>query len=170
MVFFWKHRYFVEIYPLEPFPEAKEVGLKIARAISARIPTAREELPLLSYLPAQGLVEKSETYYLRSLLGHSFLKNGVTAEYIVVGEQFTIFFCEYGGPEEAQDALDALKNELEAFEVLSEPGQEYFTGVAKYLGRLIFFRQGRFLAGAKLGESPGSPMSVLQALSARLPQ
>ncbi|KPJ57632.1 MAG: hypothetical protein AMS15_09850 [Planctomycetes bacterium DG_23] len=173
-VFFWKNRYFVEIYPARPFPEAKEVGLEFARAISARIPKTREEIPLLKHLPPQGLVEKSETYYLRSLLGHRFLKNGITAEYIVEGERFTIFLCEYGAPEEAQDAASLFQKEIEESEDLCEAlaqlGEESFAGKAEYLGPVVVFRQGRFLAGAKSGKSKGSSLCVLQALSSRLPK
>lgn len=172
-VLFYKNRYFVEIYPFRPFPKAQEAGLKLAGAISVRIPKAKEGPHLLRYLPPEGLVEKSATYYLRSLLGYSFLNNGITAEYIVEGERLTIFLCEYADLKEARNAASAFKGKIEETEALSRKvralGEQSFGGTAKYIGPVVVFRQGRFLAGAKLGKFKGSPHRVLEALSSRLP-
>ena len=173
MVLFWKGRYFVKIAPYRPFPKAKDAGLKLAKALSVRIPKAKEDIRLLRYLPPQGLVVKSETYYLRDLLGYRFLKNGVTAQYIVEGERLTIFLCEYADLKEARAAASAFKKEIEESEALRRTvaglGEETFAGKAKYLGPVVIFRRGRFVGGAKLGKFKGSPRSVLAALSSRLP-
>ena len=173
MVLFWKGRYFVKIAPYRTFPKAKEAGLRLAKALSLRIPKAKKAVPLLKYLPPEGLVEKSETYYLRDLLGYRFLKNGITAEYLVEGERLVIFLCEYPDLKGARAAASAFKGEIEENEALAEGGrglgEESFAGEAKYLGPVLIFRQGRFLAGAKLGKFKGSPRRLLEALSSRLP-
>lgn len=148
---FWKSRYFVKISTVGSSEAQRDVMTRLGQNISTKIKGASRPPDILSYLPKKGYVDKSAVFALRDVMGQSFLKNGVVAEYIVNKTRVTLFLTQYPSPEEAMAAFnrygDFLKGEGGKFETLSGIGEGSFVTEVSFYGRVVAFRQGEFVGG-----------------------
>ena len=158
---FVKGKYFVEIGISK---DAPDVLRAFCRAIESKIPGATEPPQTLAWFPAEKLAPETVRLVPESVLGLRLLKRGYIAQY----DYGKAFIVAETSPETAAEVMRKLRarvGETAAVKIADEA----FEATDRYLGRLCFFRKGRYIAGfAGLAEGqPALPPS--EALAARIP-
>jgi len=133
-----------------------------ARALEAVVPGGTALPSALSWFPA----EKQTGLRLipESVLGLRLLKKGYVAQY-EYGKAFVVL-------ETSADSAAAVMQKLRARFGDVAPariGEESFQYTDKYLGRLCFFRKGRYLGGYGNVAEGKDPLGLASALAAKLP-
>jgi hypothetical protein len=157
---FAKGKYYVEI---AADPEGDHTAaLKLwATALEKAVPGITTPPPALAWFPAEG--RQSLRLVPESVLGLRLLKRGYMAQYDY-GKAFVIF---EDSPESAKATMEKLKAR---FAGNTETGlaEEAFQATDKYLGRLCFFRKGRFIAGYALTAGNLDPVGLARTLNGKL--
>ena len=133
-------------------------------AMDKRI-AGRTALPeALGWFPSEKLVADSVRLVPESVLGLRLLRRGYIAQYDY-GKAFVV-------PEDSPDAAAQVMTKLRARIGETQPAKladDAFQATDRYLGRLCFFRKGRYLGGfAGLSEGADA-LALSAALSARIP-
>jgi hypothetical protein len=148
---FWKGRYFVKITTVALSEALRDVMTRFGQNISSKIRGESKPPAILSYLPEKGYVKNSAVFALRDIMGQSFLKNGVVAEYVIDGTTSRLFLTQYPSSEEALEALNRysrfLKESGGEIEALSGIGEKAFAAEVSFYGRVVAFHQGSFVGG-----------------------
>lgn len=134
-------------------PHAEALAL-VARLVSAaceRAPGSTSAPRILTALPREGLVARSERYAARDLLGHEFLPGGVQASYLLGGRRGELFWSQLPSRRAAVRALGGLRAHLErAGRVEACPAGEWEQAlcfVEPSLGAGMALATGPFVAG-----------------------
>jgi hypothetical protein len=156
---FAKGQYYLEI---AANPEGDHTAeLKAWAAALDKLVKGSSTVPAaLSWFPA----EKQQTLRLvpESVLGMRLLKRGYMAQY-ENGKAFVVF---EETPQSAAAVMQKLR-ERYADNTAAKVGEEAIQATDKYLGKLVFFRKGRYVGGwAITGE--GDPLAASIALEAKL--
>jgi hypothetical protein len=158
---FCKDKYYVELTDNSEQGRASALQAFVA-GTEKRIPGRATPPEELSWFPTDKL--KSIRLIPESVLGLRLLKRGYVADY-ETGKGFVV-------TEESAESAAAVMTKLREYFGQTVPmtaGEESFQAEDKYLGRLCFFRKGRYLAGfAKLSEGQDAA-ALATALAARLP-
>jgi hypothetical protein len=156
---FWKGRYFMKLSTAAPSEALRDVMTQFGQHISSKIEGESKPPVILSYLPEKGYVSNSAVYALRDIMGQSFLKNGIVAEYTIDGTTSRLFLTQYASSEEALEAFNSyskfLKESGGEIEALSGIGEGALAAEVSFYGRVAAFHQGVFMGGI-LGASEGS--------------
>jgi len=133
-------------------------------ALEKRIP-GRTALPeVIGWFPADKLAVESVRLVPESVLGLRVLRRGYVAQYDY-GKAFIV-------PEDSPEAAAQVMAKLRARVGETQPAklaEEAFQANDKYLGRLCFFRKGRYIGGyANLAEGQDA-LAPASALAARIP-
>ena len=100
----------------------------------------------------------------QSVLGLGLLKRGYVAQY-EYGKAFIVTEASPASGAEVMKKASARFGQTQPVQV----GDEAFQITDKYLGRLCFFRKGRYVAGfANVTEST-DPVAAAKALAAKMP-
>lgn len=160
---FAKDRFYVE-FSAEPDKDHSTVLRAFARAMADRISGRTEPPEILKWFPSERLVEGSLRLVPESVLGLRLLRYGYAAEY----EAGKAFLAAESSPDAAAAVMKKLRERFgQTTEV--KVADEAFQATDRYLGRLCFFRKGRYLGGwANLGEGEDGA-ALARALAARLP-
>ncbi|MDI6783602.1 MAG: hypothetical protein QME64_05835 [bacterium] len=115
---FWKDKYLVTIYSEQETVQTKRAILSLGRTISKTIPTIGKEPELVSFLPREGLNEKSIRYFhLHSGLNHHYYiaeqnilnlnqyTNGIIAKYQVENDKPYVIIIQYSAQTTAVQAF-----------------------------------------------------------------
>ena len=133
-------------------------------ALDKRIPGHTALPEALGWFPAEKLEADSVRLVPESVLGLRLLRSGYIARY-EYGRAFVV-------PEDSAGAAAQVMTKLRARIGETQPAQlvdEAFQANDKYLGRLCFFRKGRYIAGyAGLAEGQDA-LAPSKALAARIP-
>jgi hypothetical protein len=158
---FAKDKYYVEIAISK---DAPEVLRAFSRAIENRIP-GRTELPeALAWFPAGKLAPGTVRLVPESVLGLRLLKRGYITQY----EYGKAFIVAETSPETAAEVLKKLRTRIGETQP-ARVADEAFQATDRYLGRLCFFRKGRYVAGFA-GLADGQDAVALgTVLAARIP-
>ncbi len=136
---FAKGKYYVEVSISSEKPETLRA---FATAIEKQI-SGRTDVPeMISWFPKEKLAPESVRLVPESVLGMRLLRRGYIAQY-EAGKAFLV-------PEESPDSAAGVMKKLAARIGDVKPvsvGDEAFQANDKYLGRLCFFRKGRYLGG-----------------------
>ena len=158
-----KDKYYIEL-AVNQEKDLSAVLRAFLVAMDRRIP-GRTTLPeALGWFPAEKLVADSVRLVPESVLGLRLLRRGYIALYDY-GKAFVV-------PEDSPEAAAQVMVKLRARIGETTPAKladEAFLASDRYLGRLCFFRQGRYLggyAGLPQGQDAVAPAS---ALAARIP-
>lgn len=145
---FWKGPYYVKISGSTEAESVAKANMQLANYIAQGIPGETEKPTMLSLLPTEDLVPGTESFVSGNILGYRFLKNGLTANYKIGGEEKTFVMAEYVTENDAKDALvqfeEYEQKSGEGFVNTSDLG-EGFAVNDKYYKRLMVVRQGRHL-------------------------
>ena len=159
---FWKGRYFVKMLTAESSDVVKDAMTRFGQHVSSNIKGDVKLPAILSYLPGKGYVVNSAVFALKDIMGQSFLKNGVEAEYIIDGSVSRLLLAQYTSSEEALEAFNSYSKFFQEsggrIEPLSNTGEGAFATEVSFYGRVIAFHQGKFVGGI-LG-APESPETV----------
>jgi hypothetical protein len=158
---FAKDKYFVEVTVDR---DAPDVLRAFAQALEKRI-AGRTALPdPVGWFPPEKLAPESVRLVPESVLGLRLLRCGYIAQY----DYGKAFLVTEESPEAAAAVMTKLRARIGGVKP-SAAGDEAFEAADKYLGRLCFFRKGKYLGGfAGLAEDQDAT-SRASALAARLP-
>jgi hypothetical protein len=146
MLNFLQGAYYVK---MQAFGDKSESVLtSAANGISAKIGGGRELPAPAPWLPANGLVNRSQKYIIKAPLAHDFLSPALGATYRLGGAETAVFASLAPNPAEAAKRLASLKayyersGKVNAFAGL--PGEAWRAN-NEYEGDVIFFARGRNL-------------------------
>ncbi len=148
---FYQGPYYIK---LTSFQEGDEVGRQLkslAEVILSRIggePAVPEELAVF---PQEGLLANSERYLARDMLGQNELKNGFTAEYLLAGTEFKLFFILHDDLDSATHSFecyrDFMQNYGENLQEHQDEGIRWFSADDSYYGRVVAQQTGKAVLG-----------------------
>lgn len=160
---FVKDKYYVEL-AANPEGDHTKVIQAFLSAMEKRIPGSSALPTLLTWFPTEKLDEVSLRMVPQSVLGLSLLRRGYLGQY----EYGKGFIVTEASPEAAaavlQKAMARFKETKPA-----QVGDEAFQFTDKYLGRLCFFRKGRYVGGFANVTEPTDPVAAARALAAKIP-
>jgi hypothetical protein len=158
---FAKDKYYVEIGISKDAPDLLRA---FCLAIDKKIPGRTGVPETIGWFPADKLATESVRLVPESVLGLRLLKRGYIAQY----DYGKAFIVAETSPQTAAEVMTKLRARIGD----TKPAQladEAFEANDRYLGRLCFFRKGRYLAGfAGLAEGQNAP-ALGAALAARIP-
>jgi hypothetical protein len=158
---FCKGKYYVEL-AADTDEDYAGVLRKFAEGIEKRVTGTSEPPRALAWFPPEKLIAVRRVP--ESVLGMSALKSGYAAEY----EFGKAFVVEEESPEAAAAVMESARKNFRQ-PARADVADEAFVAEDKYLGKLCFFRKGRFVAGyANLSDAEDAP-ALARTLAARLP-
>jgi len=167
---FWQGPYYVKITAFET--GAAEELEKLARAVAGRLDAAPEMPEELEAFPTEGLVDKSQRYLARDVLGHAELKNGFTADYKQDDEEFKIFFILHDDPDKAQHSFNIYREFMEKYgrNVELHTGAEVplFSAEDSYYGKVFAMQSGKAVLGILGLEDPELVNKYFQQITTML--
>jgi hypothetical protein len=159
---FAKDRYYVE---MAISTEAPDVLRAFSRAIEDKISGRTEPPEALAWFPTGKLARETVRLVPESVLGLRPLKRGYIAQY----EYGKAFIVAETSPETAAEVMKKLRARIGETRPATV-ADEAFGATDRYLGRLCFFRKGRYVAGfAGLAEGQDA-VALGAALAARIPR
>ncbi|MEK7405836.1 MAG: DUF6599 family protein [Acidobacteriota bacterium] len=160
---FAKDKYYVE-FSADTEKDHSAALRAFAVAMEKRI-SGRTALPeTLGWFPAGKLVADSIRLVPESVLGLRLLKRGYVAQY----EFGKAFIVAEASPEEAAGVMRKLRARFGQTEP-AKVADEAFQANDRYLGRLCFFRKGRYLGGFAGLKDDQDPAALSAELAARIP-
>jgi len=157
-----KDRYYLELSVNEEVDLTKALRSFIL-ALDKRIPGQTALPAALNWFPAENLAADSVRLVPESVLGLRLLRRGYIAQY-PFGRAFVVF-------EDSPEIAAQVMTKLRARVGESQPvklADDAFQATDKYLGRLCFFRKGRYIGGFA-GLAEGQDAQALSAvLAARI--
>jgi hypothetical protein len=160
---FAKDKYFIEI---AANPEGDHTAvLQAFLGAQEKLTPGQSGLPaLLTWFPTEKLDETSVRLVPQSVLGIGLLKKGYVAQYDY-GKAFIV-------TEATPESAAAVMKKASVRFGQSTPvqiGDEAFQITDKYLGRLCFFRKGKYVAGFANVTEPTDPVAAAKVLAAKMP-
>jgi hypothetical protein len=158
-----KDKYYIELAVNEE-KDLTTVLRAFLVALDKRIP-GRTALPeALAWFPREKLVADSVRLVPESVLGLRLLRAGYIAQY----DYGKAFVVPEDSPETAAQVMTKLRARIGETQ-LAKVADDAFQATDRYLGRLCFFRKGRYLGGfASLPEGQDA-LALSAALAARVP-
>ncbi len=158
---FVKDKYYVEIGISR---DGADVLRAFCTAIEKKLQGSTAIPEQIGWFPQEKLVPETTRLIPESVLGLRLLKRGYVAQY----EYGKAFLVTEASPQAASDVMTKLRARFGEAKP-AKVADEAFEVADKYLGRLCFFRKGRYLAGyAGLAEGQ-DPVALSAALAARIP-
>ena len=160
---FAKDKYYVE-FAASPAGDHSAALRQLAAAMEKRITGATELPATVGWFPTEKLVANSVRLVPQSVLGMSTLKRGYVAEY----EFGKACIVAETSPEAAAGVMTKLKARMGQTETVAM-GDESFQSNSRYLGKVFFFRKGRYIGGfANLAEGQDAT-ALAKSLLAQIP-
>lgn len=170
---FAKDRYFVRLSPSGTVSMEKSVFVACAQSIAGKIPGGSSTLKILDILRIPELVPKTESYFVRGVLGYAFFKQGLTADAKLDGNNIRIFVVLEDSSESATRAFDEYKAYLKkaGMEFSVSKDSKFPTIIARdplYKG-VALMSSGRYLLGAAKLNEPIQAIPILHKIQSRIP-
>lgn len=158
---FAKGKFYLEI---AADPEGDHsAALKVwAAALEKSVAGSTTPPPAMKWFPPEG--QQSLRLVPESVLGLRLLKRGYVAQYDF-GKAFVAF---EDTPQSAAEVLNKLRARFSDAAPVAA-ADEGFQATDKYLGKLSFFRKGRYIGGYAITGPAKDPLPLSKALSAQLP-
>ena len=167
---FWQGPYYVKITAFET--GAGEKLEKLARAVAGSLDAASGMPEQLEAFPGEGLIDESQRYLARDVLGHSELKNGFTADYKLADKEFKAFFILHDNTEMAQRSFIVYREFMEKYgkNVEFNAGAEVplFTAEDSYYGTVVAMQSGKAVLGILGLDDPELVNRYLQQMATML--
>jgi hypothetical protein len=140
----------------------------LARGIAARLGPA-DKLPApLAWLPSEGRRPGSEKYFIRSFLGHGFLRSAYSADYLVGARALMLFVIEGQDPGEREGML---REYLKFAGIASPPGPEGRAFLQDpYHGPVALAWRGKYLWGIRGVSAEAEHARYLDLVGAQIPK
>lgn len=162
---FVKGERFVEISASPPLKDHSAEIRAFLTALEAKMDGTTSPPAPVGWFPAQGLDANSIRLIPQSVLGLSLLKRGYLAKYDF-GRAFIV------KQPSADSAIQLMGRLRDKFGDAIEPaaiGDEGFETTDKYLGHLLFFRKGPYIAGFTSLAEDFDAAAVAEVFAARIP-
>ncbi len=160
---FVKDKYYVEI-AANPEGDHTKALRAFLTAMEKRVPGSSDLPPLLTWFPREKLDEATLRLVPQSVLGLGILRRG----YLGLYEYGKGFIVTETSPEAAAAVMKKAAARF-ASTAPAQVGDEAFTFTDKYLGRLCFFRKGKYVGGFANVTEPTDPVAAAKALAAKIP-
>ena len=160
---FAKDKYYVEL-AANPEGDHTAVLRAFLTAMEKRLPGSSTLPELLTWFPRERLDETSVRLVPQSVLGLGLLKRGYIAQYDY-GKAFVVTEVSPEAAAEVIKKASARFGETQPAQV----GNEAFQANDKYLGRLCFFRKGRYVAGFANVAASADPVAAAKVLADKMP-
>ncbi len=145
---------------------------KLARAVADRLDAASGIPEQLGAFPTEGLIDKSQRYLARDVLGHSELKNGFTADYKQGDQEFKIFFILHDDPDKAEQSFYIYREFMEKYgknvELHTGADVPLFTAEDSYYGKVVAMQSGKVVLGILGLDDPELVNKYLQQITTML--
>ena len=160
---FVKDKYYVEL-AANPEGDHTKVITAFLTAIEKRVPGNSTLPALLTWFPTEKLDQVTLRMVPQSVLGLSLPRRGYLGQY-EYGKGFIVT------EESPEAASGVLKKAIARFKETTpvQVGDEAFQYTDKYLGRLCFFRKGRYVGGFANVTEPTDPVAAARALASKIP-
>jgi hypothetical protein len=157
---FTKGKFYLEI-AANPEGDHTAALKQWAAALEKTVQGSTTPPPALGWFPT----EKQQTLRLipESVLGFRALKRGYMAQYDF-GKAFVVF---EDTPQTAGAVMQKMRERFPENSVV-KVGEEAFQTSDKYLGKLCFFRKGRYIAGYAITAEGADPVALSNAMAARI--
>jgi len=162
---FWKDRFYVKMRSMAKGQKA--VMEKFASDVAGKLPGSSDYPEILKAFPKEGMVEYSERYVARDLLGHSFLTTGFLVDYLMDGKESRLFLTVTEESEIARRTFERLR---EFFMVKGSVdgeitlGDGAFVGRQPHYGRSIIFWHTNYVGGLLSVRDDDVGKELLEAL------
>jgi hypothetical protein len=160
---FVKGKYYVEL-AANPEGDHKAVIQQFLSQMEKQIPGEAVLPPLLTWFPTEQMDETTLKLVPQSVLGLGVLKRGYVAQY-PYGKMFIVTETS---PESAAEVLKKASGRMTDSSP-AQAGDEAFQSNDKYLGRLCFFRKGKYVAGVAGVPESSDPVAIAKSIAARIP-
>ncbi|MCG6924440.1 MAG: hypothetical protein LJF30_03885 [Acidobacteria bacterium] len=161
---FARGRYYVEI-AASPAGDHTEALRAFTSALEAQTPGRASPPEGVGWFPEEGLEADSVRLVPASVLGIRALRSGFLAQY----PEGRAFVVAEGSPEAASATLETVRERFEGTADAEGIGDTAFTATDDYLGGLVLFRKGAYVAGiANLAEGVDGT-GLARRLADRLP-
>jgi hypothetical protein len=160
---FVKDKYYVEI-AANPEGDHTAVLRAFLTAMEKRIPGQATLPALLTWFPREKMDETTLRLVPQSVLGIGLLKRGYVAQY----DYGKGFIVTEATPESAAAVMVKARARFGQTQE-AKVADEAFQYTDKYLGRLCFFRKGRYIGGFANVTEPTDPVAAAQTLASKLP-
>lgn len=149
---FYQDRYFVRLQASGTSSLKQDIFLACAQAVSQNLPRNAGKPGELEAFMIPAVVQRSERYIAKSLLGYAFFRRGLIAAAILEGEQVQVFVVPEESRDAARKAFDQYRSYLNAsgqdIQVTETPEGLSLAAVDP-LYRSVFVEQaGRYVIGA----------------------
>ena len=167
---FWQGPYYVKVTSFESGEQSKLELL--ARAVAARLDAGAEMPPELAVFPAEGLIEGSQRYMARDVLGQSTLKNGFSADYKYGETEFKLFFILHDNVEAANESYRVYHDFMEQYgkNLQDHPGEGFplFSAQDPYYGTVVTMQSGKAVLGIMGLDDPELVNEYLKKMADKL--
>ncbi|HSW50885.1 MAG TPA: DUF6599 family protein [Bryobacteraceae bacterium] len=160
---FVKDKYYVEI-AANPEGDHTAPLRAFLTAMEKLIPGQAALPPLLTWFPREKMDESTLRLVPQSVLGLGLLRRGYAAQY----EYGKAFVVTEATPESAAAVMQKARARFGETKPATV-GDEAFQHTDRYLGRLCFFRKGRYVAGFANVTEGTDPVAAAQALASKIP-
>jgi hypothetical protein len=160
---FVKDKYYVEI-AANPEGDHTAPLRAFLTAMEKLIPGQSTLPPLLTWFPREKMDETTLRLVPQSVLGIGLLRRGYVAQY----EYGKAFIVTEATPESAAAVMQKARARFGETKPATV-GDEAFQHTDKYLGRMCFFRKGRYVAGFANVTEPTDPVAAAQTLASKIP-
>jgi hypothetical protein len=144
MLNFLQGAYYVKLLGFSDSGKSAAVLEDAARSISRKIGGGRTVPQVIDWLPAGGLVDRSQKYVIKEPIGHECLSPAATAVYRVGDQETTLLVSLAPQP---QGVVAQLKKSFESSGTVAKFSGlpvEAWRGANRYEGEMIFFARGRY--------------------------
>lgn len=139
----------------------------IATSLAKKIEPDPQFPKLLSAMPEENRIPRSDTYISENYMGYSFLHSAFQVSYSIGDKEYAVYIIDAGSPAEAQAALTAYLKQAKSKD---KAGEGEFTIADPYNGEMKLLVKQRFIIGITMeSEPPITPSVLLKQIASRLP-
>ncbi len=156
---------FVEISASPPSADHATAIRAFLKALDGQMDGTSTPPPPVGWFPTEGLDANSIRLIPQSVLGLSLLKRGYLAKY----DFGRAFIVKQASPESAIQLMGKLRDKFGDTIEPAAIGDEGFETSDKYLGHLLFFRKGAYIAGFTNFAEDFDASKIAEEFASRIP-
>ena len=119
-MFFWQQNYYALITAANGRPAEAAFAKELAKALAAKLPAGKLDIPALKWFPTQDLVPGTITWIKDKALGQEWLNDVYTAKYKVAGQELQAFCARRDKPADAAALAGKYRDYLKTAGQLSD--------------------------------------------------